>query len=154
MNNIFKGLVFGSCTFGLTEFTPATPHATGSRDEALALVKIALVYHEAHGLQAALAQANRIDSQFSLKDLHVMAVDTNGQVLAHVDPGKVGKNLLKCRDARGIFINKEFIRLGGSEDGKGWVQYQLPNRFTKELQNWCAYVEKHDDVYWVCACLQ
>ncbi len=150
MNNIFKGLVFGSCTFSLTEFAPGTPQAKGDRDEVLALVKIALIYHEEHGLAAALLEANRPDCQFSLKDLHVMAVDTDGTVLAHRDSTKVGKNLLKCRDARGIFINKEFIRIGGSAEGKGWVRYRMPDPFTKVPQHWCAYVERLNDVYWVC----
>jgi hypothetical protein len=150
MKKIFKGLLFGSCTFSLNEFTPATENSIGTHDDALALVKVAVTFHHVNGLQATLREANHADNQFSLKDLQVIAVDTDGTILAHGEPSRVGKNLLKCQDAKEIFINPEFIRLANRNASKGFVHYRSLNRFTKVPQLMCAYLEKHEDVYWVC----
>lgn len=146
MYKTLKALVFGSCTFGLTEFSPACSHPHGTRDEALALVKTALLYHEINGLPAALERANQAECQFQLKDLRVEAYDSNGTALAHGNPTRLGKNLLKIPEAKALFINPEFIKIGNSAEGKGWVQFQVKGGVVMT-----AYVEKHDDVYWVCS---
>jgi hypothetical protein len=99
-----------------------------------------------HGLQAALARANQAESQFQLKDLRVEAYDSDGTALAHGTPAKLGKNLLKIPEAKALFINPEFIKIGHSAEGKGWVQFQVKGGAAMQ-----AYVERHEDVYWVCS---
>lgn len=153
METTFNSLLFAANNFELTGFSSSssvTPIVFG-RDEAFALVKLALTFQETKGLKLTLLEANKADGQFSFGNLFVMAYDTNGTALAHRDPAMVGKNLIRIRDARGIFFNREFINLARKDECKGWVKYQLLNKSTKLNEAMEAYVEKIGEVYWVCS---
>ena len=122
----------------------------GTGEEAQALVKLAIEYQKLHGRSKALWEANKESGLFRVKDLYVFAYDGNGVSLAHPNVKFPGKNLIDLRDARGVYINREFIKTASTPKGHGWVTYYWPHAVTKIMEPKRSYVEKYQDVYWVC----
>ena len=148
MKNIIKGLIFGLIVLGFTSGAIAQPR--GTKAEAESVVKAAIAYMKANGKEKALAEANKPDSTFRRADLYAFAYDKNGVNLAHSNQKMVGKNLIDMKDADGVEINKEFLKMGNSKEGHGWVNYRWPNPISKAVEAKESYVEKYEDVYWMC----
>jgi signal transduction histidine kinase len=119
-------------------------------EQAVAMVKKAVAYYKEVGKEKALAEFNNPTGQFRKGDLYLFAYDRAGVSLAHINPKMVGKNLIEMRDVDGKYLNKEFIALGDSKEGRGWLEYKWPNPVTKELDAKKSYVEKVDDIYIIC----
>ena len=88
------------------------------------LVQSAIAFHQAHGLDAAVARysdAASVDGQW-----YVFIVDENDLVVAHPDPGRVGLDLKGWvgTDANGYEYGPEL--LSAAEHGK-WVSYVYNN---------------------------
>ena len=148
MRNIIKRLIFGLVALGFTSGAIAQPR--GTKAEAEAVVKATISYMKANGKEKALAEANKPDSSFRKADLYVFAYDKNGVNLAHSNQKLVGKNLIDMNDADGREIIKELLNVGNSREGKGWISYRWPNPVSRAVEAKESYVEKYQDVYWMC----
>lgn len=117
----------------------------GTADEAVAMVKKAGAYLQKNGKDKAIAAFNDPKGEFILGDLYVFMFDQNGVALAHgQNPKMVNKNLMEL-SAGGVYPIKEFLKLGNSAAGKGWVKYMWPNSISKNLEEKNTYVEKSGD---------
>lgn len=148
MKQFLKALFFGLITLGFV--SGAVAQERGTRDEALAVVKAGLAYYKANGKDKTIAEANKADSSFRKKDLYLFIYDENGINLAHSNPKMVGKDLLEMRDANGVYINKEFIKLAKSPAKSGWLKYDWPNAISKKVEPKESYIEAVDGLLFIC----
>ena len=148
---MFKVLIRLACVMVVAMFAASGYAAERStREQAVAMVKKAVAFYKAEGRDKALAEFNNPTGQFRKGDLYLFVYDNKGLSLAHINPKMVGMNLIDLRDVEGKYLNKEFIALGDSKDGRGWLEYKWPNPVTKDLESKVSYVEKVDGVYIIC----
>jgi len=80
---------------------------TGTKGEAMAMVKKAIQFIKANGKDKAFAEFSNTKGQFVDRDLYIAVYDINGKCLAHGQkPNMVGKDLIGMKDPDG----KEFIK--------------------------------------------
>ena len=114
----------------------------GTADEAVAMVKRAGDYLQKNGKDKAVAAFNDPKGEFIQGDLYVFMFDKAGVALAHGQNAKmVNKNLMELT-AGGVYPIKEFLKIGASPAGKGWVKYMWPNSISKNLEEKNTYIEK------------
>ena len=143
MKNLFRLLLAAAFTLTLTGAASAQDtQKRGTADEAVALVKKAGEYLQKNGKDKAIAAFNDQKGEFVQGDLYVFMFDQKGVALAHGNNAKmINKDLMEL-NAGGVFPIKEFLKIGNSPAGKGWVKYQWPNSITKKLEEKNTYVEK------------
>lgn len=148
MKKLFQAIVFG--LFALTFNMAAVAADKGSAAEATALVKKAVAYMKANGKEKAFAEFSNPNGQFKDRDLYIAVNDMNGKMLAHgANPKLIDKNLIDLKDAEGKYFIKSFVDLAGSK-GNGWVDYKWPNPVTKAIEQKSSYIEKVDDMVFIC----
>jgi methyl-accepting chemotaxis protein len=114
----------------------------GSADEALALVERALELTRRVGAEAAFRQIR--DGGFVDRDLYVFAVDRQGTYRLHAaKPVMEGK---RVHDVTGIDGDR-FVRdvWQGTETGAAWVEYDILNLGTGQVQPKASYMTRVDD---------
>ncbi len=133
----------------------ASAHAAdhGTADEAIALVKKAIVFYKANGADKTWAEINnRENPKFVQKDLYLFsgALKPNIPVPAHGANAKlVGKVMTELKDVDGVPFTKLFAEVANSKQGKGWVDYKWPNPLTKQIEQKSTYVERVDDSFYI-----
>ncbi|HEX8612289.1 MAG TPA: cache domain-containing protein [Telluria sp.] len=148
MNKLVKWLtIVGMATLMAT----AAAAERGTSEEAVALVKKAITYYKANGIDKTAAEINGKTGMFATKDLYLfIAPVTPGPVMAHGANAKlVGKDLGDLRDVDGVYFTRRFREVA-TKDGKGWVEYKWPNSKSGALEAKSTYVERVDDVYIAC----
>ena len=115
-----------------------------TKDECIAKCKQAAAMITEKGVDAGLAEINNPKGQFVWKNTYVFAVDTKkGAVIAHpIKPGLIGKDLIAVKDVRGVMFFAEFLKIGKSASGEGWVSYMWPKPGEKKPSPKNAYVLK------------
>src|SRR5437868_4952069 len=84
----------------------------GTADEAVALVKKAIVYYKKHGRDKIVEEINRRQGVFVFKDLYISVATLDGVVLAHgIAHRMVGKDLSALKDVEGHPITLNLIKL-------------------------------------------
>lgn len=143
MKNLFQFLLAAALTLTLTGAATAQDATRrGTADEAVAMVKKAGEYLQKNGKDKAIAAFNDPKGEFIQGDLYVFMFDKNGVALAHGQNAKmVNKNLMEL-SAGGVYPIKEFLKIGNTPLGKGWVKYMWPNSISKNLEEKNTYVEK------------
>ncbi|OEZ58577.1 cache domain-containing protein [Duganella sp. HH105] len=147
MKHLFQFLLAAALTLSLTGAATAqdAPPKRGTADEAVAMVKRAGEYLQKNGKDKAVAAFNDPKGEFIQGDLYVFMFDKAGVALAHGQNAKmVNKNLMEL-SAGGVYPIKEFLKIGASPAGKGWVKYMWPNSISKNLEEKNTYVEKVGD---------
>jgi methyl-accepting chemotaxis protein len=92
---------------------------TEDRDQAVALVKRAVLHARAKGIDAACDDFNSPAGGFMSGDLFILALDRNGTTLASGGfPERRGLNIMQSKDANGKEFIREMIELAHSK-GKG-----------------------------------
>ena len=121
------------------------PLQAQSKPEAEAMVKKAIAFAKAQGMDKALAEVSKPGGSFTKGELYVFVYDLNGVVKAHgQNPKLVGKDMLLMKDPDGVFYVKERIELANAK-GKGWQNYKETNPATKKIEPKRAYIEKEDN---------
>lgn len=132
-------------------FSLAHAAETGTKKEAMAMVKKAVAYYSQNGQEKALKEFMNPKGKFVYKDLFIYAIDTNGNCIAHVvTPSIVGKNFLQIKDSKGFAFVKEMIHVGEAK-GSGWVNYHWSHPKTRKIVPKTAYVEKVGNIIVSCA---
>ncbi len=120
-----------------------------SPEQAVGLVKKAVAYYKANGLEKALDEFSNPKGQFKEGEVYVFAYDLTGTMLAHPNPALIGHNLTDVPDADGKMFRKEFVTVAMTK-GSGWVDYKYQNPKTKVMERKTTYVEKADDLIICC----
>ena len=119
-------------------------------DEAVAMVKRAVLHVRERGVDAALADFSRPTPAFRQRDLYINAIDLQGNTLAHGDNAKlIGRNLIDMKDADGKPFIRDFIGMARAS-GAGWIDYRWQNPVTSALEEKRTYIELVDGVVLGC----
>ena len=146
MKNLFQFLLAAALTLTLAgAATAQDAPKRGTADEAVAMVKRASEYLQKNGKDKAIAAFNDQKGEFVQGDLYVFMFDKSGTALAHGNNAKMINKPLMELNAGGVYPVKEFLKIGASPAGKGWVKYMWPNSITKNLEEKNTYVEKSGD---------
>ena len=120
------------------------------KEKAVALVKKAVAYYKANGMEKALDELNNPSGQFVDGALYVFGYDLKGNMLVNpVSPNLIGQNVMNVPDVDGKMFRKEIIETAVAK-GSGWVDYKIKNPKTKEVEPKTSYFEKVDDVVLGC----
>ncbi|WP_243359017.1 cache domain-containing protein [Fundidesulfovibrio terrae] len=123
---------------------------SGTKDEAVALVKKAVAHYKSVGKEKAFADFNDKNGPFVDRDLYIVVYDMNGNCLAHgANAKQIGKNLMELRDPDGNYFVKERVELGKTKDSF-WQNYKFINPVSKQIENKSMYMEKIDGLLFGC----
>lgn len=123
-----------------------TARAADDRDRAVGLVKEAIAFYKANGLEKTLDFYN----QPSKDPLYVFIYDMNIVLLANpYNSAIVGQHLKDVPDADGKFFRREILT-HVNEKGSGWTDYRYRNPKSKELERKTTFCEKADDLIFCC----
>jgi hypothetical protein len=119
--------------------------ASGTPDEAQAMVKKAIQFFKANGKDKAVSEFSNPKGKFISKDLYIFMYDMTGKCVAHGgNPKMIGKDLIDLKDSDGKPFVKERIEIIKSK-GKGWQEYKFLNPTSKKIEDKTAYIEKCDE---------
>ena len=57
---------------------------------------------------------------------YIFAFDYSGNTLSHIDPAKIGRNLIELTDSNGVKIVQDLIQIAKSPSGTGFMTYLFP----------------------------
>ena len=134
-------------TFLLAAF--ASVSFADDKENAVALVKKAVAYYKANGMDKALEEFIKPGGQFVEGDLYIFVYDLNGTMLAHPNRALIGQNLIDRPDAKGKMFRKDIIGIAKTK-GSGWVDYVYTNPKTLEDEAKTTYFEKADELVICC----
>ena len=118
---------------------------TGSKDEAMAMVKKAIQFIKANGKDKAFAEFTNTKGQFVDRDLYIAVYDMNGKCMAHGQkPNMVGKDLIGMKDPDGKEFIRERVELMKKQSST-WQDYKFMNPLTKQIEPKQMYIERVDD---------
>lgn len=140
MKKIIIAVLLICAVVACSGFAFASEHAT--KDECIAMCKKAAAMVADKGLDATLKAVADKNGPFVWKDTYVFALDpTTGGTLAHpMKPGLVGKDLMGLKDVNGVMIFVEFLKIGKSDSGEGWVSYMWPKPGEKKPSKKASYI--------------
>jgi cytochrome c len=123
--------------------------AAGTKEEAKALVKSAIVDFKAEGV-AMFAKVTAKEAKYVKEDLYVTVYDMNGKCVAHgANPKQVGKDLIELKDPDGKAFVKERVEIAKTK-GSGWQDYKFSNPVEKKIEAKTAYLEKAGEYIFSC----
>jgi signal transduction histidine kinase len=152
MKQFLHAMLLALCAIGTAAAGAMADAERGTPEEAVALVKKAIVFYRANGRDKLAEEINTRTAQFREKDLYLfVAPYAGGAVLAHGANVKlVGRTLGDLRDIDGVNFVQKFHEVAGGKEGKGWVDYRWPNPKTRQLERKSTYIERVDDLYIAC----
>ena len=127
---------------------PASATETGTKDEAVAMVKRVQVMFAKDGAEATFkAVSYKAVATFHDRDLYPFIYDMSGTCVAHgARPALIGKNLIDLKDQDGKYLIRELVTIAKGP-GSGWVDYKWPNPLTNKIEDKTSYVEKMGDYF-------
>jgi signal transduction histidine kinase len=119
---------------------------TGSKDEAVALVKKAIALIQANGADKAYAEFSNPKGPFVDRDLYIAVYDMSGKCLAHGANAKmIGRDLIDNKDVDGKAFVKERVELMKTQP-TAWQDYKFRNPTTNQVEPKSMYIERVNDV--------
>jgi len=132
-----------------TIFFSAAAFADGKADAAK-MVKDAVAFYKANGLEKTLDVLNDPKGQFVKGDLYAFAYGFDGTMMANVaKPDVVGQNVYDVPDANGKKFRHEIIEKA-KKDKSGWVDYRTIHPKTKQNEDKTTYCESAGDEVIIC----
>ena len=93
-------------------FAPSAAAEWATKEEAIAMVKRAVVFIKDQGPDKAYAEFTTKAGQFHDRDLYITVLDLDGKVLAHGQRDDlIGKGLIDAKDPDGKLFIKERVEL-------------------------------------------
>ena len=118
----------------------------GTKDEATAMVKKAIVFIKTNGADKAYAEISNPKGQFVDRDLYVVVYDMTGKCLAHGANAKmIGRDLIDNKDVDGKEFVKERVEMM-KKQASGWQDYKFRNPTTNQIEPKAMYIERLNDV--------
>ena len=137
-----KALHIAAAAALLVGATAASAAEFGTKDEAMALVKKAVVFVKEQGPDKAYPEISNKSGQFIDRDLYVVVYGLDGKVLAHGANAKlIGKEMLDAQDVDGKFFVKERVELARAQ-GTFWQDYKFANPVSKKVEPKQMYCER------------
>ncbi len=116
------------------------------REDAVALVKKAVAFYKANGMEKLIEEVNNSKGQFVNGALYVFIFDKDTFMLAQpFNQSLIGRKMGEVTDADGKYMVKEMVAVAKAK-GIGWVDYQFKNPKTNEIAPKSTYVELADEV--------
>lgn len=123
---------------------------TGTKDEAVALVKKAIEFIKANGRDKGFDEISNPQGKFVDRDLYVTVYDLNGKCLAHGANSKmIGRDLIEMKDVDGKEFIKERMEMM-KKDKTGWQDFKFRNPVTNQIEPKSMYLERLDDLVVAC----
>lgn len=123
----------------------------GTADEAVALVKRVIAHCRQVGLEQGMRDVSAPDSPFRDRDLYVSGHNDRHTLvcLSTASPTRrVGDNETELKDGAGMAVVQGIVATGRA--GGGWFDYTFRNPATGELAPKTSYIERHEDVNFLC----
>ncbi len=116
--------------------------------KAEALVKQAIVFAKANGMEKLIQETNNGSGKFHVatgSELYIFIYDDKAVVKAigYNTGALVGKNRMDAKDPDGKFFLREIIDTAKTK-GKGWVDYKYPDPTDNKIKQKTSYVELHE----------
>ncbi len=133
-------------------FDPQTvPESIASTDKVQAMVRKAVAFYHQYGRERFLQAVNNPQGEFHQGDLYAFVFDRQMTYLAHpVNPERVGQNWIDKKDWSGGKYYRREIQSVVQSRGHGWVEYEIENFSSKQLDHKLTYAEGADDLI-ICA---
>ena len=136
--------------FSLALIGAAAAGDSANKDDAVAMVKKAVVFIKEQGPEKAYPEITDKAGKFRDRDLYVVVYQLDGKVLAHGSNEKfVGKDLIDAQDVDGKLYVKERVELAGKQ-ASFWQDYKFVNPVDKKVEPKQMYCEKLENTA-VCA---
>lgn len=121
---------------------PATAAEFANKEEAVTMVKRAVVFIKEQGETKAYAEFSRKGGQFHDRDLYITVLGLDGKVLAHGQRADfIGQNLIDAKDPDGKLFIKERSDLA-AENTSFWQRYKFMNPATQKVEAKDMYCER------------
>ena len=121
---------------------PSVAAEWATKEEAIAMVKRAVVFIRDQGPDKAYAEFTNKAGQFHDRDLYITVLDLDGKVLAHGQRDDlIGKGLIDAKDPDGKLFIKERAELARQQPSF-WQNYKFMNPVTKKIEPKEMYCER------------
>ncbi|APT32985.1 motility and Chemotaxis [Methylobacterium phyllosphaerae] len=121
---------------------PATAAEFATKEEAVAMVKKAVVFIKEQGDATAYAEFSQKGGQFHDRDLYITVLGLDGRVLAHGQRADfIGQNLIDAKDPDGKLFIKERSDLA-LHNASFWQRYKFMNPATQKVEVKDMYCER------------
>jgi signal transduction histidine kinase len=125
--------VFAAATLSLAALAQAS--SNGSKDEAQKMAVAAAEHVKKVGAEQAFKDFSTKGGKWHDRDLYVFCWDFKGNSMCHGANEKlIGKNFIDLKDSDGKLFIREFITVGQSTSGRGWVDYKWTNPISKKVE--------------------
>ncbi len=133
LSKVLVGCILGvSVTYGATV------------EEVKAFVNEGVKLCQEKGTEACLKEFNDPNGAFIRGELYMFAYDFNGVNKALGSNAKlVGKNLYKLKDASGLMLIQELIKIAQT-NGEGWLDYMWSHPIKKKITPKRSYIKRID----------
>lgn len=119
-------------------------YAQATPEEVTAFVNEGVKLCKDKGVQTCLDEFNNPNGAFIKGELYMFAYDFNGINKAlGSNPKLVGKNLYKLKDASGLMLIQELIKIA-QDKGEGWLDYKWSHPTTKKITDKTSFIKKLD----------
>lgn len=137
-----KALQFAAAAALLANVNVASAGEFGTKDEAVALVKKAVVFIKDQGIDKAYTEFSNKSGSFVDRDLYVVVYGLDGKVMAHGANGKlIGKDMLDAQDVDGKYFVKERVEMARAQP-TFWQDYKFANPVSKKVEPKQMYCER------------
>jgi signal transduction histidine kinase len=124
--------------------------ANATKDEAVAMVKRAVVAVNTMGAEKAYAEFSNTAGKWVDRDLYLIVFRLDGTALAHgFNAKQIGVNLIDRKDIDGKEFIRERMELAKAKPSF-WQDYKFLNPTTKKIEPKTSYCEKQNDTV-ICA---
>jgi cytochrome c len=136
----------------LTMLAPATAAEFGTKEKAVAMVKLVQEQFKKDGPEATFkAVSDKSVKEYHDRDLYPFIYfrdgDKKGLCVAHgARPALIGKNLIDLKDQDGKYLVRELADISNGP-GSGWFDYKWPNPINNKIEDKTSYVEKMGDYF-------
>jgi len=121
---------------------PSVAAEWATKEEAIAMVKRAVVFIKDQGSDKAYAEFTNKAGRFHDRDLYITVLDLDGKVLAHGQRDDlIGKGLIEAKDPDGKLFIKERVELARQQPSF-WQNYKFMNPVTKKIEPKEMYCER------------
>jgi len=115
------------------------------------MVRKAVKLIQEKGTEVAFPIISDPNGEFVDGELYVFSYNMDGDIVQHLRPELVGKNMMSVKDKNGKCLACDFIRIA-REEGEGWSQYLWPKPGSKVSSLKVSYIMKVPNMDYFSGC--